>query len=69
MIETLADVVEFLADQADVYGAHDEDCETIPCRVCWTQDVTARIRAAVKIEQQLERGARPLNSRDTETGK
>ena len=38
MIETLSDVVEYLADQVGVYGAHDDEddeaCEKKPCRVC-----------------------------------
>ena len=59
-IETLLDVVEWTADQAGVYGAHDDEndeaCETKPCRVCWTEELTDRIWHAVRIEQQLERG-------------
>jgi len=59
-LEVLSDIVEQLADQIGVYGAHDEDndaaCEDKPCRVCWTSDLTDRIWAAVRVEQQLERG-------------
>jgi hypothetical protein len=56
-IETLQDVVEYLADQVGIYGAHDDEaCEKKPCRVCWTGDVTERIWKAVRIEEQLERG-------------
>jgi hypothetical protein len=59
-LDTLQDVVEYLADQANVYGAHDEEndeaCKTRPCRVCWTEEVTDRIWQAVRLEQQLERG-------------
>ena len=60
MIETLTDIVEYCADQANIYGAHDDEndkaCATKPCRQCWTEDLTLRIWAAVRIEQQLERG-------------
>ena len=61
-LETLQDIVEYLADQANVYGAHDDEndeaCETRPCRICWTEEVTERIWRAVRLEQQLERGAK-----------
>lgn len=54
------DIVDELADQLGIYGAHDEEndaaCETKPCRVCWTSDLTERIWAAVRIEQDLEQG-------------
>lgn len=59
-IELLSDVIEFLADQAGIYGAHDDEndeaCEKRPCRICWTEHVRERIEAAVKVEAQLARG-------------
>ena len=61
MIETLDDVIEYLANQAGVYGAHDDEndeaCKRKPCRICWTEGVKLRIKEAVKIEEQLCRGA------------
>lgn len=61
-IELLSDVIEHLADQAGVYGAHDDEndaaCEKKPCRMCWVEEWTIRIWAAVRVEQQLERGAK-----------
>lgn len=58
-IETLDDVIEYLADQAGVYGAHDDDDEPDPkgkpCRSCWTSVVRLRIEAAVEIERKLAR--------------
>ena len=66
-IETLTDVVEYAADQAGIYGAHDyenhEACERKPCRICWTTQLIDRIWAAVRIEQQLERGLLKAESR------
>ncbi len=63
MLLTLNDIIEGLADKIGVYGAHDDDndeaCESKPCRVCWTSDLSDRIWAAVRLEQQLERGATP----------
>ena len=72
MIETLNDVVEYLADQAGIYGAHDDDndaaCESKPCRVCWTSDVLDRIWHAVRIEQALERGFASANQYRADRG-
>ena len=59
-IETVVDVMEALADQVGVYGAHDDEngeaCQKKPCRVCWTSEWEDRIRAAFAVEAQLERG-------------
>lgn len=46
-VETLEDIVESLADQLGVYGAHTEG-ETRECRVCFTSQLTERIERAVK---------------------
>jgi hypothetical protein len=54
-IELLSDVIEYLADQAGVYGAHDETCqENHICRVCWTANVRDRIQAAAELQQPHE---------------
>lgn len=55
MIATLDDVIEQLADEIGIYGAHaeefpDSQCE---CRVCWTMHLRGRIVAAVDIERKL----------------
>jgi len=59
-IETVCDIIEALADQVGVYGAHDEEndeaCQTKPCRVCWASELNDRIWAAVRVEQDIERG-------------
>lgn len=57
MIETLEDIVEEVANNVGVYGAHaelapDGQCE---CRVCFTMDLMARIRAAAEVEAKLAR--------------
>lgn len=57
MIETLDDIIERLADQVGIYGAHDDNdeaCETKPCRCCWTSELRDRLEAAFKIEQKLK---------------
>lgn len=48
--ETLDDIVEELADELGIYGAHAEEhpdgqCE---CRVCWTTQITTRIKDAIQ---------------------
>lgn len=53
MIETLDDVVESLADQIGVYGAHSEDEQGV-CRICWTSNIKERILRAVVVERALE---------------
>ncbi len=69
-LELLTDVVEYLADQAGIYGAHDDEddaaCEKKPCRCCWTSDVIDRIWSAVRIEQQLDRGRLAAGAERTE---
>jgi hypothetical protein len=49
MIEEFEDVIEYIADQAGIYGAH-RDGESCPCRVCWTAAIKQRIVAAIKFE-------------------
>lgn len=62
-IETLDDIIEQLADEIGVYGAHDEDdedaCHIKPCRMCWTSSLHDHLIAAFKIEEQLRA---PLSS-------
>lgn len=55
MIETLDDIVEPLADKLSVYGSHQEDPPSGPCRcrVCFVSDMKARITRAVEIERKL----------------
>lgn len=56
MIETLEDIVEQLADQMGVYGAHREDECAAPhycCRPCWTAHLRSRIEQAVEVERKL----------------
>lgn len=58
MIEQLDDIVEDLANQVGVYGAHPErelaSFERCNCRVCWTSGIKARLHAAVEVELKLE---------------
>ncbi len=55
-IETLSDIVEEIANDVRVYGAHDENCGDGPrtCRCCYVASLTSRIKEAVRIEQILE---------------
>lgn len=57
MIETLEDIVEYLADQVGIYGSHIhleiEGNVLCACRCCWTPRTTGRIRDAVEIERKL----------------
>lgn len=56
-IETVEDIVEWVADQLGVYGGH-EDGEQRQCRVCFTSELTERIERAVKRathEENLQR--------------
>ena len=54
MSETLDDIIEWLADQIGVYGAHDDECEKPDkCRPCWTSDLKERIERAVEVERKL----------------
>lgn len=55
-IEELSDIVEELADDLGIYGAHAEEhpdgqCE---CRVCFSIQLTDRIRRAIAVEKALE---------------
>ncbi len=58
MIATLDDILENLADQLGIYGAHTQerqerfgdDCQ---CRVCWTSATRARILSAIDVEHKL----------------
>jgi hypothetical protein len=51
-IETLDDIVEQLANEAGVWGAHEENGPIEDeCRVCYTSALTRRIREAVRIER------------------
>lgn len=53
-IETIADIVEELADKVGVYGAHSEQCERgYPCRSHWTADLKERLDAAFEVRQKL----------------
>lgn len=51
-VETVADLVEALADLVGVYGGHEDD-ETKPCRICWVEAMQARIARAVANESRL----------------
>ena len=53
-LETPQELAEALADLVGVYGGHDDD-EPKPCRICWTMDMTDRIRKAVENETQINR--------------
>ncbi len=60
MIETLEDIVEQLANQLGIYGAHGDrprDCKPPRdcCRCCFVADLKARIEAAVEVERLLSR--------------
>ena len=56
-IETLEDVVEYLANRIGIYGAHIEFSEhsnvNCACRPCWTSRVRHRIEAAIEIERKM----------------
>ena len=54
-IETLQDVITYVADKAGIYGAHGEDeNECVPqCRMCFESDLRQRILAAVEVERKL----------------
>lgn len=56
-IETLDDIVEELADNLCVYGAHSTECRSGRyCRCCWTSALKERVRAAVSVERRLAKG-------------
>lgn len=55
-IETLDDIVEQLADQVGIYGAHPEsntDYGPCECRCCWTMDLKERLLKASEIQRLL----------------
>ncbi len=56
-IETFEDIIEGLADKFGVFGAHgscDVTCTSQePCRMCWTESLESRLRAAFDIERRL----------------
>ena len=62
-IETPDELAEQVANWLGVYGSglddeHDEPLhEPWQCRVCFTSDLTRRIRQSVANEQALQRGA------------
>lgn len=64
MIETFDDVLEDLLDRMGIYGSHNPkqlegfDHEHCKCRVCMRECFGDRIKAALAIEEQLERGAK-----------
>lgn len=51
MIETVADIIEDLANKVGKYGAHKYEGDD--CRVCFTIDLAARIKHAVEVEMKL----------------
>jgi len=51
MIETVADIIEDLANKVGKYGAHEYEGDD--CRVCFTIDLAARIKHAVEVEMKL----------------
>lgn len=51
MIETVADIVEDLANKVGKYGAHEYEGDD--CRVCFAIDLAARIKHAVEVEMKL----------------
>ena len=54
-IETLDDILDGLADQLGIYGAHPEDMdEECECRCCWIAGMKQRIRDTVQLEADLE---------------
>lgn len=54
-IETLDDIIEYLADYAGVYGSHDDDSDeyNCKCRICWTSELKDRVLLAVAVEKKL----------------
>ena len=56
-LETLNDVIEWLADAGSIYGCgpeegdHPEDCT---CRICFCEEANQRIRAAIAVERKLK---------------
>jgi hypothetical protein len=57
VIETLDDIIEHLADQLGVYGAHPEADPggVCRCRCCWTSNLRDHIERAVDVERRLAR--------------
>lgn len=53
-LETVDELVEWLADKFGIYGVH-EDTETKPCRICWTAWMKGRIWKATSNESVLKR--------------
>ncbi len=58
MIATVDDILENLADQLGIYGAHTPEREErfgdgCNCRVCWTSSTRQRILSAVDVERKL----------------
>jgi hypothetical protein len=59
VIETLDDIVEDVASGLGIYGACPPGTEQgalCCCRCCYTAALTARIRAAVRVDDALRRG-------------
>ena len=52
-IETLEDIIEELANELSIYGAHSEHSADCECRVCFTSQLRRRIDDAVEIERKL----------------
>jgi len=50
-IETIADIVEEMADKIGIYGAHEYEGDN--CRVCFTVDLSRRVKEAVANEIKL----------------
>lgn len=62
-IETLDDIIESVADQAGIYGAHDDSCKPgHVCRVCWTSDLRDHLMAAFEVERKLYGGQHVNNA-------
>ncbi len=59
-IETLDDIVEWMADKMSFYGSHTVaeyvDTEKCNCRVCWVPRMKARLLLAYEVEQKLDVG-------------
>jgi len=55
-IETLEDIIEEIANQTYHYGGHSAKCTLKNlCRQCYTSELEARIRKAIRLEDIINK--------------
>lgn len=53
-VNLIEDVIESLADEFAIYGAHGEQCTAEkPCRCCWVSSLADRMWSAIEAEMAL----------------